>query len=88
MSPLTSLALSRLKEPPEVALRYTLYPTTWLVLAFQFNTTDDELEEGGVGLLPDTPSPERFRVPGDERFALNKVSVPDATPATVGLNHT
>ena len=81
-------------DPPDVSLRYTLYPITVLVLAFQFKATLCEVAGGGfdggggVGEVVETPVPDRLTVSGEVRFALNSESVAEAGPETLGENQT
>ena len=63
---------------------------TWLVLAAQFRATECDVPGlvGGFGFVEETPSPDILSVPGEERFELSSVSVPEAGPAVFGENHT
>jgi len=65
---------------PLTVLRYTLYPDTVDVLAFQVSAT-----ECCTGV---TPVPERVTVAGDPVALLAMEILPLAVPATVGSNIT
>jgi hypothetical protein len=78
--PLTSEAFNFTYPLPLTVLRYTLYPDTVDVLAFQVSAT-----ECCTGV---TPVPDRVTVAGDPVALLAIEMLPFAVPATVGPNVT